>query len=293
MNPEKKDRKEWDADMRNIRSLLLVIIAAVLFCACGSNDKGQVMDGDGMFQTFEYSQITQDEAKRMMELDDGHIIVDVRREDEFAEGHIPGAVLIPNESIGDTKPKELPDQEQIILVYCRSGRRSKEAAQKLADLGYSHVYEFGGIIDWTGEVVKENPAEDNFPETDEGDMTPSAIVVMRVGDNAFSVYMQDNSSADAFYEKLREEDISIEMHDYGGFEKVGELPWRLPANDEEISTEPGDLILYQGNKITVYYDENKWNFTKLGRLNAEADEIQEVFGGKEDITAEFFLEWTE
>jgi rhodanese-related sulfurtransferase len=140
--------------MRIISSLLLVIIAAVSFCACGSDDEGQVMDGDGMFQTFEYSQITQDEAKRMMELDDGHIIVDVRREDEYAEGHIPGAILIPNESIGDTRPEELPDLEQIILVYCRSGRRSKEASQKLADLGYTHVYEFGGIIDWTGEIVK-------------------------------------------------------------------------------------------------------------------------------------------
>jgi len=229
----------------------------------------------------------------MMELDDGHVIVDVRREDEYAEGHIPEAILIPNESIGNTNPKELPDSDQIILVYCRSGRRSKEASQKLADLGYSHVYEFGGIIDWTGEVVKGNSVDNSIPETDKEDMTPSAIVVLRVGDNVFTVDMEGNSSADAFYEKLKKDNISIEMHDYGDFEKVGDLPWTLPANDEEITTEPGDLILYQGNKITVYYDENKWNFTKLGRLNATTDEIKEVFGGKENITAEFFLEWTE
>lgn len=83
------------------------------------------------------------------------------------------------------------------------------------------------------------------------------------------------------------------MHDYGSFEKVGNLPWKLPTNDEEITTEPGDLILYQGDKITVYYDENTWNFTKLGRLNATSEEIKEVFGDKDEITASFFLEWTE
>ena len=108
------------------------------------------MDGDGMFQKIEYTQITQDEAKQMMKQDDGHVIVDVRRQDEYAEGHIPGAILIPNENINEEPPKELPDLDQIILVYCRSGRRSKEASQKLADMGYVNVYEFGGIEDWTG-----------------------------------------------------------------------------------------------------------------------------------------------
>ena len=101
-----------------------------------------------------YTQITQEQAKEMMTRNDGHIIVDVRRQDEFDEGHIPGAIYIPNESIESEKPAELPDLDQIILVYCRSGRRSKEAAQKLFDIGYTNVYEFGGIIDWTGEVEK-------------------------------------------------------------------------------------------------------------------------------------------
>lgn len=104
--------------------------------------------------TASYKQITQEEAKEMMTKDDGHIIVDVRRQDEYDEGHIPDAILIPNESITDKQPDELPDLNQIILVYCRSGRRSKEASQKLADMGYTNVYEFGGINTWTGEVVK-------------------------------------------------------------------------------------------------------------------------------------------
>ena len=85
-------------------------------------------------------------------VDDGHVIVDVRRSDEYAKGHIPGAILIPNESITDIPPEELPDKNQTILVYCRTGRRSKEASQKLADMGYVNVYEFGGIEDWTGDV---------------------------------------------------------------------------------------------------------------------------------------------
>lgn len=79
--------------------------------------------------------------------DDDHIVVDVRRADEYAAGHIPGAILIPNEEIGTEQPAELPDLDQIILIYCRSGNRSKQASQKLADMGYTNVYEFGGIID--------------------------------------------------------------------------------------------------------------------------------------------------
>ena len=90
----------------------------------------------------------------MMGKDDGHVIADVRRQDEYVEGHIPGAILIPNESIGTEMPAELPDLSRIMLVYCRSGRRSREAARKLFDRGYSRVYEFGGILIWTGDIVK-------------------------------------------------------------------------------------------------------------------------------------------
>ena len=111
------------------------------------------MDGEDMVRS--YTQISQDEAKEMMEQDDGHVIVDVRRPDEFETGHIPGAICIPNETIGSDQPEELPDLNQVILVYCRSGNRSEQAAQKLFELGYTNVYEFGGIIDWTGEVVTE------------------------------------------------------------------------------------------------------------------------------------------
>lgn len=101
-----------------------------------------------------YKQISQEEAKEMMKKDDGHIIVDVRRQDEYDSGHIAGAILIPNESIGTSQPEQLKDLNQIILVYCRTGNRSKQAAQKLADIGYTNVYEFGGINTWDGDIVQ-------------------------------------------------------------------------------------------------------------------------------------------
>lgn len=134
--------------MRRFLALALVLVLCLTGCNTGINKESAttVMTG--------YKQISQDEAKDMMARDDGHIIVDVRRQDEYDAGHIPGAILIPNESIDKERPKELPDLDQIILVYCRSGRRSKEASEKLAKMGYTNIYEFGGIITWPGETTK-------------------------------------------------------------------------------------------------------------------------------------------
>lgn len=102
-----------------------------------------------------YTQISMDEAVTMMEQETDYIILDVRRPDEFAEKHIPNAINVPNETIGSDPVPELPKEDQLILVYCRSGNRSKQASEKLAALGYTNVYEFGGIMDWTGETVSE------------------------------------------------------------------------------------------------------------------------------------------
>ena len=138
-------------------TLAVFAVLCMLLTACGngaSSSEGTQSEVQTITDSAAtYHQITQEKAKEMMQAEDGHIIVDVRRQDEYDSGHIPGAILIPNESIGTEKPKELPDLDQVILIYCRSGRRSKEASQKLADMGYTHIYEFGGIIDWTGEVV--------------------------------------------------------------------------------------------------------------------------------------------
>ena len=91
----------------------------------------------------------------MMEEESGYIILDVRTPEEFADKHIPGAINIPNETIGKEEVPELPDKDQLILVYCRSGNRSKQAAEKLVALGYNKIVEFGGINDWPGETVAE------------------------------------------------------------------------------------------------------------------------------------------
>ena len=102
-----------------------------------------------------YRRITMQEAVEMMEKEENYIILDVRTHEEFAAGHIPGAIVVPNETIGTEEIAQLPDKDQLIMVYCRSGNRSKQASDKLVKLGYTNIVEFGGIIDWPGEVVTD------------------------------------------------------------------------------------------------------------------------------------------
>lgn len=124
--------------------LFLILLIVLLLTGCAvSTDKDVT-----------YTQITMSEAVEMMESESDYIILDVRRPDEFATGHIPNAINIPNEGIGTDEISELPDKDQLILVYCRSGNRSKQASQKLVKLGYTNVVEFGGINDWKGEIEK-------------------------------------------------------------------------------------------------------------------------------------------
>lgn len=106
-------------------------------------------------KTTGYRQVTTEEAVNIMQTEENYVILDVRTAQEFASGHIPGAVLLPNETIGTEDIPLLPDKDQLILVYCRSGNRSKQAAEKLAQLGYTNIVEFGGINSWTGEIVTE------------------------------------------------------------------------------------------------------------------------------------------
>ena len=128
--------------MKKIKRVLPIILSALLLTACAPGN------------SLGYKQITMSEAVKMMETEKNYIILDVRRADEFAEGHIPGAINVPNEEIGTTEIAELPDKSQLILVYCRSGRRSKEASEKLVKLGYTNIVEFGGILDYKGEIEK-------------------------------------------------------------------------------------------------------------------------------------------
>ena len=113
---------------------------------------GKLTGGEN--QVAEYTSITMEDAKQIFQEKGDYLIVDVRRADEFAEGHIPGAINIANEDILSAEPAELPDKDQVIYVYCRSGNRSKQASAKLAAMGYTNIVEFGGILDWTGEVER-------------------------------------------------------------------------------------------------------------------------------------------
>ena len=127
--------------MKTAFRLLAAIGAILLLTGCGG-EKAPA-----------YRQVNSEEAAAMMETETDYILLDVRTRQEYEQGHIPGAICVPNEAIGSGEISELPDKEQLILVYCRSGNRSKQAAQKLADLGYTNVVEFGGILSWTGETV--------------------------------------------------------------------------------------------------------------------------------------------
>ena len=399
--------------MRIIKILTLTAALAILLCGCSqpaenasaantgnaaqaaSNSAGNAAPSTNTANTSpansgaqtkqSYTQIDQETAAKMMSAGDGHVVVDVRRQDEYDAGHIPGAILIPNESIGTERPKELADLGQTILIYCRSGNRSKQAAEKLAAMGYTNIYEFGGIIDWKGEIVKTQQtaiisfesfdgggpnfniaAEDagivswesvrNYPKADHDNLTgagytvsftftglkpgstrltvqerspiadnldhiydvavdsdlnvaltlvktvdingpevsePRPMILIETEDDIFYAVPEDNSSAQEFVEKLSEGPITVDMHDYGSFEKVGPLPWTLPRNDEQITTVPGDVILYQGNQITIYYAQNSWSFTRLAKIeNATRKKLLEAFGSG-NVTITFSVEWTE
>ena len=129
--------------------LILCMTFICILSGCGNADSVQNTE-----QKSGYKHVSMEEGLELMEADSDYILLDVRRDDEFEEGHIPGAINIPNESIGTEEIAELPDKNQTIYVYCRSGNRSKQASQKLVDLGYTDVIEFGGIIDYSGEIEK-------------------------------------------------------------------------------------------------------------------------------------------
>lgn len=129
-----------------MKKLIFLLLAVMLLTACGQdkeNDKGAI-----------YVNITAEEAKQIMDSQEGYIILDVREQDEYDAGHIPGAILIPYTQIAEKAGEVLTEKDQLILVYCRSGRRSKIAAEALVELGYTNIKEFGGIIDWPYEVEK-------------------------------------------------------------------------------------------------------------------------------------------
>ena len=136
-----------------MKKLFWIVLAAVLLTACGQNrEETKPTEETPNTQEAVYMNITAQEAKEIMDREEGYVILDTRAQEEYDDGHIPGAILIPHDEILQKAESLLTDKDQLILVYCRSGRRSKLAAEDLQKLGYTNIKEFGGIIDWPYEL---------------------------------------------------------------------------------------------------------------------------------------------
>ena len=258
---------------------ILIILVMIMAAGCGGNEQSASEN-----QTRQYTQISQEEAAKMMDEETGYLILDVRRPDEFAEGHIPDAINMPNEEITDEMPEALPDKDQMLFIYCRTGRRSKEAAEKLVNMGYTNVYEFGGINDWKGEIVTEE--QENLVKV-------TYDMKMKIGDTVVSVDWEENDAVDALAELTAGEWYEIDMSMYGGFEQVGAIGAELPANDSQTTTDPGDIVLYSGNQIVVFYGNNSWACTRLGHITGKsAEELTELLGSG-DVTVSLRTEYSE
>ena len=270
-----------------MKKSIVLLLAAILLLLTGCGSNGQVMDGDGMVNS--YTQISQEQAKEIMAREDGHVIVDVRRQDEYDAGHIPGAILIPNESIGTEQPEELPDLNQIILIYCRSGNRSKQAAQKLFGMGYTNIYEFGGIIDWTGEIVTEKAAAENTSEPAVSeDMTDTAdqmLITITAGDHVITATLYDNAAGRALWDKLP---LTLPMMNLYGREMCYRFgAGCLPDDDAaDAGYEIGDISYWPpAGSLVILYKQNSEVFEQ--QPIGHTDDDVSFFDGMPDTEITF------
>ena len=203
------------------------------------------------------------------------------------------------------------------ILACKSARHyGKANHKKLNGAGYTETFTLTGLK--PGETVLtievRSPVGENrdeiYPVTVDAEgkvtlgektvvemgqefMEPTAVLVVAVGEKIFYAVPEDNSSAAALIEKLNSGMMELKLHDYGGFEKTGPLPWPLPQNDAPITAEPGDIILYQGDQLSVYYGENTWDFTRLAKIgNTDREELLAALGDG-DVTVSLWLEWSE
>lgn len=157
-------------------------------------------------------------------------------------------------------------------------------------LGFAAIFSLISCAQSNNSSESEENASSNISENESSqEDTTMNYVYAHIGDDRLDILLSDNSSADAFKELLANGDLTIEMSDYASFEKVGSLGTTLPRNDERITTEPGDVILYQGNQITIYYDTNTWTFTRLGKVQGKTQaELMSILGDG-DVTVTFSL----
>ncbi len=242
-----------------MKKSLPVLLVLLLLSVCSAHAEG-------------YTQIDQETAMRMMEDKDGHVIVDVRRQDEYDAGHIPGAILIPNESIGCDSPEALPDYHQVILIYCRSGNRSKQAAQKLAAMGYTNIFEFGGIITWPGDIVTTQEEE-------------NTAMKIWINGAAFDAALEDNDTARAFAALLP---MELAMTELNGNEKYHYLMSGLPSSPEKVGhIEAGDIMLFGDDCVVVFYRsfDTPYSYTRIGKINHIETLAEQL--GRGDVAVSF------
>ena len=205
----------------------------------------------------------------------------------------PSIVTYDKSIVYDSPDHEKQNGSGYDVIFTFTGL--KEGETQMTIQKRSPIAEGSDTIYWV-TVDKDLNVDIQYLTTEDLDkavqVTP--VLVIDAGDREFYANLEDNESAEAFLQKLGEEgQITVELHDYGNFEKVGPLPWDLPRSDEEITTKPGDIILYQGNQITIYYDQNTWTFTKLATIeDVTREELLEVFG-PEETTVTFWIEWSE
>jgi len=249
------------------RRRLLHLILPVLFLVSCSADR----------KTLSYKQISQEEAVKMMKTEDC-LILDVRTEEEYNDGHIPNAMCLPVETIGSEAPVELPDKDQTILIYCRTGIRAAAAAEQLAKLGYTRVYDFGGIADWKGDIVTEESFDYGEPEASltlevSGRQIYTNIIMKKelldtVGTSSFELSFRDEGSV-----------------------KRAVLPFALSLQEEDTAVRTGDVLLCNGNEMLLILEEGTVKGERIGNfIGMTKGELEEIFG-EGDFTALMFLDW--
>ncbi|MGP1376506.1 MAG: rhodanese-like domain-containing protein [Bulleidia sp.] len=239
---------------RNRKITTVPLLLLLLFYGCSAGDVKEAEQAPTASAAMNgYTRIRSSEAMDMMNKDDGYIVVDVRTMEEYKEGHIPGAICIPNESILEKQPEELPDLGQVILVYCQTGNRSQEAAKKLAQIGYRHVYDFGGIVDWPGDIetnLENTPAETE----DDAIIDLYGTWVSETGNLTLSIFEDaffnlTRSDGDSFYGKLQFTDEERGMWMRGPRYELVQTSGAIVYDNANVSFDdnhPGQMMLAYG-----------------------------------------------
>lgn len=309
---------------------LIIYIAAILLCLCLLAGCGSQQPSNESSNMDSYQQTSQEEAtqKDPSDLSSGEEPTEPVSEMRItitAGEHVISAVLYDNaasRALWDMLPLTLPMMNlygrEMCYRFGAGGLPDDDAADtgyQIGDISYwppagslvilykqnGEVFEqqpightdddvsfFDGMSDT--EITFEKATADTDKSEQDGFEQHSLVLVIEANGHTFHADFEDNSSAEALKEQLGSSVIELNLHDYGNFEKVGSLPWTLPRNDTSITTVPGDVILYQGNQITIYYDENAWNFTRLAKIRdvTKAD-LLEAFGSG-DVTVRFWAE---